>query len=319
MFLVRLEGYASRVGFFLAVLLFSICCCLISWQTAQAGEPVAGPGRYVVQPGDSLFIIGGRHGVTVEELKRLNQLYGDLIFPGQVLTVPARATGLNRYVVKSGDSLFFIARYYGITVTELRSANTLQSDMLFPGQSLVIPVKARPLRDICRERGITAPAKEIDIVVDKSDHTLSLFWRGAWLKTYRAEFGDGGPGDKEVAGDHKTPGGVFTITQKLVLNPPDQYLGSRWMRLGYPNAKDAERGLTQGLIDRQTYNEVVAAAAAGKTPPQYTALGGGIGIHGGSTPEFGADWTWGCVGLANKDVEEFYDYVDIGTRVIIQW
>jgi LysM repeat protein len=266
-----------------------------------------------------LFIIGGRHGVTIEELKRLNQLNGDLIFPGRVLTLPARTTGFNRYVVRTGDSLFFIARFYGVTVAALKSANALQSDMLFPGQSLVIPVKTRPLRDICRERGITAPAKDIDIVVDKSDRTLSLFWRGAWLKTYRADLGDGGPGDKEVAGDHKTPGGVFIITQKLVLNPPDQYLGSRWMRLSYPNAKDAERGLQQGLIDRQTYNEVVAAMAAGRTPPQYTALGGGIGIHGGSVPEFGADWTWGCVGLTNKDVEDFYDYAGIGTRVIIQW
>jgi LysM repeat protein len=266
-----------------------------------------------------LFIIGGRHGVSIEELKRLNQLNGDMIFPGQVLTIPARTTGLNRYLVRSGDSLFFIARYYGITVRDLMNANSLQSDMIFPGQSLVIPVKVRQLRDICRELGIAAPAKDLDIVVDKTDHTLSLFWRGAWLKTYRAELGDGGPGDKEVAGDHKTPCGVFTITQKLVLKPPDQYLGSRWMRVGYPNANDAYRGLQQGLIDRQTYNDVVAALATGKTPPQYTALGGGIGIHGGSTPEFGSDWTWGCIGLTNEDVEDFYDYVDIGIRVIIQW
>jgi lipoprotein-anchoring transpeptidase ErfK/SrfK len=54
------------------------------------------------------------------------------------------------------------------------------------------------------------------------------------------------------------------------------------------------------------------------TPPQRTALGGGVGIHGGSTPELGSDWTWGCVGLTNKDVEDFYNYVSNGTKVTIQ-
>ncbi|MHB8156092.1 MAG: L,D-transpeptidase [Desulfocucumaceae bacterium] len=37
----------------------------------------------------------------------------------------------------------------------------------------------------------------------------------------------------------------------------------------------------------------------------------------------GQDWhtrggTYGCIGLANRDVEEFYDYVVIGTPVVIR-
>ena len=63
--------------------------------------------------------------------------------------------------------------------------------------------------------------------------------------------------------------------------------------------------------------EIVQASAALATPPQYTALGGGIGIHGGSAPELGEHWTWGCLGLADRDVEELYPYAGRGTPVII--
>jgi lipoprotein-anchoring transpeptidase ErfK/SrfK len=130
--------------------------------------------------------------------------------------------------------------------------------------------------------------------------------------------GDGGPGDKERAGDHKTPEGKFIVCQKSVLSPADEYLGTRWMRLSYPNAEDASRGLQQGLIDKQTYNAIATAAMNGGTPPLNSSLGGGVGIHGGSTPALGSDWTWGCVGLRNSDVEEFYSFIKAGTPVVIQ-
>lgn len=266
-----------------------------------------------------MFIIACKFGVSINDLKRLNQLDSDMIFPGQVLMIPARTTGLNRYVVRKGDSLFIIAGFYGITVNELKRANALDSDLIMPGQVLAIPVKERPLSEVLDEKGINVPEIGLDVVVDKTDHTLTLFWQGMWLKTYHVELGDGGMGDKEVRGDHKTPEGIFNITEKSILSPPDEFLGSRWMRLNYPNIEDAQRGLQEGLIEFGTYDEVVAAAGSGQTPPQYTALGGGIGIHGGSIPEFGSDWTWGCVGLTNKDVEDFYDFINPGARVVIQW
>lgn len=174
---------------------------------------------------------------------------------------------------------------------------------------------SQPLSDILREKGIASPDK---IIIDKSEHTLTLFAGNTRLKSYHVDFGEGGYEDKERAGDRKTPEGNFYVTEKSVLTPSDKYLGSRWMRLSYPNIEDAQRGLKQGIIDQQTYDAIVAAINSGQTPPQRTALGGGIGIHGGEVPEFSDNWTWGCIGLTNGDVEDFFDYITVGTQVTIK-
>lgn len=172
----------------------------------------------------------------------------------------------------------------------------------------------RPLADVIRERGSVT-----EIRIDKTSLTLTLYHGSVPLKSYHVAIGGGGVGDKVRQGDRKTPEGTFYITQKLVLNN-DYYLGARWLRISYPNIEDANRGLRDGLIDKWTYDQIVYAINHGLTPPQYTALGGGIGIHGGTgnnSETQGDYWTYGCIGLKDRDIIEFYDYVSVGTRVVI--
>lgn len=228
-----------------------------------------------------------------------------------------------KYVIQYGDSLYKISRAYGLTVAGLKAANGLSTDLIIAGKALNIPItqastQYMPLKDIISRRGLTAGQLQIRLFVDKSDKLLTVYNGATPLKAYHVELGDSGPGDKRVSGDHKTPEGSFYITQKLVLDPADPYLGSRWMRLSYPNIEDAQRGLNSGLINKAAYNEIVNAINNGQTPPQNTALGGGIGIHGGSTSALGTNWTYGCVGLSNKDVQDFYSYVKVGAKVTIQ-
>ena len=156
------------------------------------------------------------------------------------------------------------------------------------------------------------------IVISKINHLLTLYSGTAPVKSYRVVIGDGGLGDKQVAGDHKTPEGSFIITEKLVISPPDQYLGLRWIRLSYPNLEAAERGLNSGLINQATHYLIVSAIKNGQTPPQNTPLGGGIGIHGAIDTHGYSDWTWGCIGMTNADVSEIYNFVAVGTPVVIQ-
>lgn len=224
-----------------------------------------------------------------------------------------------RYTVQWGDSLYKISRVYGVSIDTIKAANSLKSDLILAGQSLTVPMAPnRSLKDILLAKGLTSSQQNFRVFVDKSDKQLTVYNGNTPLKAYHVELGDGGSGDKQVAGDHKTPEGSFYITQMLVMNPADEYLGSRWMRLSYPNIEDAKRGLDSGLINTATYNQIVNAINNGRTPPQNTPLGGGVGVHGGSTPQLGTDWTWGCVGLSNTDVQDFYDYMKVGTKVDIQ-
>lgn len=192
-----------------------------------------------------------------------------------------------------------------------------------------VPEKAEPekpvptndetesLGEILRERGISGNT-DFSVVVEKRSHILSIYHSNQKLRSYHVEIGDNGLGDKEISGDHKTPEGIFYITEKSLLDPPDRFLGTRWMRLSYPNIEDAERGFHEGIINRETYETILWAIHHGEIPPQDTALGGGVGIHGGTSPELGSNWTWGCIGLSNCDVNDFYDYIQVGTPVIIR-
>ncbi len=98
--------------------------------------------RYTVGRGDTLFSIARHYGITVEELKGGNQLTGDIIYIGQILSIPTTATPATegvRYTVSGGDTLFSIARSYGTTVEGIKRVNQLHDDVIYVGQILSIP------------------------------------------------------------------------------------------------------------------------------------------------------------------------------------
>lgn len=98
--------------------------------------------------GDSLYSIARKFGVTVDAIKRANNLGTDLLSLGQKLLIPEPEkeeeepqTG-DYYIVKNGDTLYGIARNYGISVEELKDANGLTNNILSIGQKLIIPQKS---------------------------------------------------------------------------------------------------------------------------------------------------------------------------------
>lgn len=125
----------------------------LTWQALYdvylgAGQNVPSPSpnpdtiQYVVQPGDSLWLIARKYGTTVAAIQKQNNLTGDLIRVGQVLTIPVSGTpSYIEYTVKAGDSLWRIARQYNTTVQALMNLNGLTSDLLMIGQVLKVPVK----------------------------------------------------------------------------------------------------------------------------------------------------------------------------------
>jgi LysM repeat protein len=307
-------------------------------------EAVSELGNYTAKIGDTVFSIAGKYGVSIAALKGINAIEGETVTPGQVLTIPDAPSG-DWYTVEKGDSLYSIATKYNVAIPTVQKLNVLRGDLIMPGQVLIVPqakieaassvkvekppvLKKQPnivmksktntLAEIFRQKGISQPQSRMAIFVDKSAHTLSLYMGGSWLKSYPMELGDGGLGDKQVQGDHKTPEGSFYVAEKSVLRPADKFLGSRWLRISYPNLEDGERGIRQGLIDQGTCDAIKRAWEKKTIPPQYTALGGGVGIHGGNSKEQGSNWTWGCIGLRDQDIEDFFDYIKVGTPIFIQ-
>lgn len=158
------------------------------------------------------------------------------------------------------------------------------------------------------------------LVIWKSHYTVTLYKGETPIKTYRAVFGRGyQDGDKQREGDRRTPEGEFYI---CAMHPSKRFY--KFMGLSYPGLRHAEEGLRSNLISLRDYARIKRSVEEQKQPPWETRLGGAVGIHGrtleegSDTPSFVAmNWTDGCIALDNRDVDEIYSVVSLGTPVTI--
>ena len=99
-------------------------------------------GNYIVKSGDSLWGIAKKYNTTVQEIKNLNNLSSNLLSIGQQLKVPQEEISQDYivYTVKSGDTLYSVARQYDTTISNLVDYNNLNSTSLSVGQTLLIPL-----------------------------------------------------------------------------------------------------------------------------------------------------------------------------------
>lgn len=149
--------------------------------------------------------------------------------------------------------------------------------------------------------GFSLPTKSVKVSVDKiivlkSKRKLQLFFKGKKVKQYSISLGDNPIGPKQFEGDKKTPEGEYSINGK---NPNSQYYKN--LGISYPNEKDK-----------------AFAQKHGRKP------GTAIKIHGlpNNKSWLGKlhllkDWTYGCIAVTNKQMDEIYKNVDVGTIVLI--
>ncbi len=137
--------------------------------------------RYTVKAGDSLYTISKSFGVSIEALKTANAMEGDSIRPKQTLSIPSTKTKkvlhaagkpssspskkhpvaavkrdpeeMDSYVVKKGDTLSTISKKVGLSVEEIRNANSLRTSALKIGQVLSFPKNQNQLGDELEELG----------------------------------------------------------------------------------------------------------------------------------------------------------------------
>lgn len=96
---------------------------------------------YIVKKGDSLWSISNKYGLSVDELKDLNNLSSNNLSVGQKLLIKDTSSSDDLgiyYTVKAGDTLYGIANEYGLSVDELKSMNGLSNNNLSVGQKLLV-------------------------------------------------------------------------------------------------------------------------------------------------------------------------------------
>lgn len=99
---------------------------------------------YIVQPGDNLFRIGLKYGISWIQIAEANGLVNpNLILVGYELKIPVNAPGpvpQFSHVVKPGETLFLISLQYGVAWPSIAEANNISSPyIIYVGQTLVIP------------------------------------------------------------------------------------------------------------------------------------------------------------------------------------
>ena len=138
-------------------------------------------------------------------------------------------------------------------------------------------------------RVYTGPAVT-SVIVQKGRRQMFLLHENEVLEAYQFELGFAPTGHKEVEGDGRTPEGAYFINRK---NPNSSFYLS--IGISYPNNADRAR-----------------AHALGQSP------GGDIFIHGTPRPKGREnDWTAGCIAVKDREMEDIYAMVNVGTPIFI--
>ena len=141
--------------------------------------------KYKVKRGDNLSEISEKFGVTVQQVKKWNNISGDNIAAGKTLKIynstksssygdntTKNSSNVNYYKIKSGDSIGSIAEKYGVKVSDIRNWNNISGNKILAGSTLKIYSDAN-VNDIPNETTKTTKnVKSTDTYTVKSGDSL---------------------------------------------------------------------------------------------------------------------------------------------------
>ena len=156
------------------------------------------------------------------------------------------------------------------------------------------------------------------LLVDTQALTLTVM-DGEWpqLTLHNLAMGRYGTSRAKRRGDRTTPLGRFRITR---IERDSAF--HRFIRLNYPDVERADQAYREGLIGDAERQAILAAHRRDAAPPQNTALGGHIGIHGlgRGDPRLHRtmNWTKGCIALTDEQIDTLLTWVHVGMLVEIR-
>jgi LysM repeat protein len=296
---------AIRPGGKLAAVLLALTLGSTHWLAVQAA-PVADSIIHIVQPGETLYLIGLQYGVSWTDIMQANQLPSTTIYVGQQMVIPEGLAGatpaatdgpvtptpaappvdITTYVVQRGDDLAAIARQFGVATSDLAGANNLSNpSLIFAGQVLVVPAGNANTTNPNENSFVPGRASDPDklILIGLSDQRMTVYQNGGKLWQWVVSTGEPGL---------DTWPGHFSVLDKI----PNAY-GANW-DLWMPNwlgiywAGSLENGIHALPI-----------------------LSNGLRLWDGY---LGTKVSFGCVILGVNEAQTLYDWAEVGTTVNIQ-
>lgn len=115
-----------------------------------------GPRFHIVKKGDTLSSIARKYGLSVSDLKEINDIRSKKLRIGQKILL--KRTGPRTYIVKKGDNIWKVAKRFNMDAEDLKELNELDSDELKPGQKLVLEARIDE-RDLKRYEAVISELK----------------------------------------------------------------------------------------------------------------------------------------------------------------
>lgn len=95
--------------------------------------------KYRVKKGDNLYRLAKKHKTTISKIKSINHLSSNSLRIGQILKLPFSKVDGFVHRVKRGESLYSIARKFGVSIRKIKSLNSIKSNKLLVNQKILIP------------------------------------------------------------------------------------------------------------------------------------------------------------------------------------
>jgi len=138
---------------------------------------------YTVKKGDSIYKISKRFNVSVNDIKKANNLKSNKLQIGMKLEIPEKNNKITKkskelknsnepryHTVKKGETLYRIAKKYNISVDELKRLNGLSSNKLSTGQKLIVKAQEKPAENLSiRENEKVPVIAKLDIEEKKEE------------------------------------------------------------------------------------------------------------------------------------------------------
>ena len=185
-----------------------------------------------------------------------------------------------------------------------------------PPQADGVPIPAAPTPRPPSDAK-TLPCSEVEhLEVRKRDRVLEARCEGGGLRVFPIALSREPVGAKRRRGDQRIPEGAYHIAGSARASRFHLFIP-----IDYPSPDDADRALAERSISRSQHHSILAGHAAGRLPPQDTALGGLLGFHGEGSRwrgDLDLDWTEGCVAVDDATIRWLAEHAKRGTPVSIE-